>query len=191
MGTRIHEAWGGNRVYDGTDWMELYYALELELNGGVNVQLTWNGKIPNGNSSVLGRLLVSAVFDANTLDNNNTFTLGGGVWPSFSGSISIPTVPEAVAYNQTALLYPAFGSSKTYRVTASLTGIERVPGTTSFDKYLSIPARAWAKPDVPTVIGAEVVGSTAYLDVSGHQNNQAADKYWQAQDKTIYDCPEA
>ena len=187
MGTRIHEAWGGNRVYDGSDWMELYHALELELTGGVNVQLTGNGKIPNGNSSVLGRLLVNAIFDANTQDSNNTFTLGGGVWPSFSGSVSIPTVREAQVYNQTALLWPDFGSSKTYRVTASLTGIERVPGTTSFDKYLSIPARAWAKPDVPTTSNARVVGNTAYLDVSGHQNNPAADKYWQRQDKTIYD----
>ena len=187
MGTRVHEAWGGNRVYDGTDWMELYYALELELTGGANVQLIGNGKIPNDNPSVLGRLLVDAVFDANTLDNSNTFTLGGGVWPSFSGSRSIPTVSAVQVYNQTTLLYPDFGSSKTFRVTASLTGIDRVPGTTSFDKYLSIPARAWAKPDVPTVIGAKVVGSTAYLDVSGHQNNPSADKYWQAQDKTIYD----
>ena len=187
MGTRVHEAWGGNRVYNGGAWMELYHALELELYGGVNVQLTGNGKIPNDNPSVLGRLLVDAVFDANTLDNGNTFTLGGGVWPSFSGSVSIPTVRERQVYNQTALLYPDFGSSKTFRVTASLTGIDRVPGTTSFDKNLPIPARAWAKPDVPTVIGSEVVGSTAYLDVSGHQNNPAADKYWQTQDKTIYD----
>ena len=187
MGTRIHEGWGGNRVYDGTDWMELYYALELELTGGAGVQLTGNGKIPNGNSSVLGRMLVNAVFDANTLDNSNTFTLGGGVWPSFSGSVSIPTVSEKQIYNHTALLWPDFGSSKSFRVTASLTGIDRVPGTTSFDKNLPIPARAWAKPDVPTVIGAQVIGSTAYLDVSGHQNNPAADKYWQTQDKTIYD----
>lgn len=187
MGTRIYAAWGGNRVYNGSAWMELYHALELELTGGANVQLTGNGKIPNDNPSVLGRQLVDAVFDSNTLDNGNTFTLGGGVWPSFSGSVSIPTVSAKQVYNQTALLYPNFGSSKTFRVTASLTGIDRVPGTTSFDKYLSIPARAWAKPDVPTVIGAEVVGSTVYLDVSGHQNNQAADKYWQAQDKTIYD----
>ena len=101
MGTRIHEAWGGNRVYDGTDWMELYYALELELYGEVNVQLTGNGKIPNGNSSVLGRLLVSAVFDANTLDNNNTFTLGGGRSPYFvsSSEPSVLPVPQRVDGN--------------------------------------------------------------------------------------------
>ena len=187
MGTRVHEGGGGNRVYNGSAWMELYHALELELHGGVNVALTGNGKIPNNNSSVLGRLLVSADFDANTLDNSNTFTLGGGVWPSASGSLAIPTVRSVMAYNQTTLLYPVFGSSATFRVTASLTGIERVPGTTSFDKHLPIPARAWATPNVPTVAGAEVVGSTAYLDVSGHQNNPAADKYWQTQDKTIYD----
>ena len=187
MGTRIHEGWGGNRVYNVSAWMELYHALELELTGGSGVQLTWNGKIPNGNSSVLGRLLVVAVFDDNTLDNGNTFTLGGGVWPSFSGSISFPSEREKQVYNQTALLYPDFGSSKTFRVTASLYGIDRVPGTTSFDKNLSIPARAWAKPDVPTISDAWVVGNTAYLNVSGHQLNPAADKYWQVQDKTIYD----
>ena len=175
MGTRVHEAWGGNRVYNGSAWMELYHALELELYGGVNVQLTGNGKIPNDNSSVLGRLRVNAVFDANTLDNSNTFTLGGGVWPSFSGAVSIPTVSERQVYNQTALLYPDFGSSKTFRVTASLYGIDRVPGTTSFDKYLPIPARAWATPNVPTISNARVVGNTAYLDVSGHQNNSAED----------------
>ena len=32
MGTRIHEAWGGNRVYNGSAWMELYYAVDGELN---------------------------------------------------------------------------------------------------------------------------------------------------------------
>ena len=47
--------------------------------------------------------------------------------------------------------------------------------------------RAWAKPNVPETSNARVVGSTAYLDVSGQQNNPAADKYWQTQDKTIYD----
>ena len=187
MGTRVHEGWGGNRVYYGTNWMELYHTLELELYGDVDVQLTWNEKIPNNNYSVLGRLIVDAVFDDNTLDNGNTFTLGGGVWPSFSGSVSIPTVSERQVYNQTALLYPAFGSQSSFRVTASLSSIDRVPGTTSFDKYLPIPARAWATPNTPTVVEAKVVDNTAYLDVSGHQNNPAADRYWQTQDKTIYD----
>lgn len=187
MATRVYGAWSGNRVYAGTYWMDLYHSLELELTGGGDVQLTGNGKIPNGNASVIGRHRVQAVFDGITQDNNNTFTLGGGVWPSFSGTVSIPSVIEAQVYNQTVQLYPAFGSQKTYRVTASLTGIDRVPGTTSFDKNIPLPARAWAKPNVPTIIGAEVIGSTARLNVSGHQNNQAADKYWQRQDKTVYD----
>ena len=138
MATRVYGAWSGNRVYAGTDWMDLYHSLELELTGGGDVQLTGNGKIPNGNASVIGRHRVQAVFDDITQDNNNTFTLGGGVWPSFSGTVSIPSVIETQVYNQTVLLYPTFGSQKTYRVTASLTGIDRVPGTTSFDKNIPV-----------------------------------------------------
>ena len=187
MGTRIHEAWGGNRVYNGSAWMELYHALEAEEPGGAGITLTPNGKIPNSNATIVGRLIVNAVFDANTLDNNNTFTLGGGVWPSASSSLAIPTVREVTAYNQVKTLTPAFGSPTTFRVTASLTGIERVPGTTSFDKNLPIPPRAWAMPNVPTISNARVVGSNVIIDVSGHQNSTAADRYWQTQDKTIYD----
>ena len=187
MGTRIHEGWGGNRVYNGSAWMEFYHALEAEESGGAGITLTPNGKIPNSNATVVGRLIVNAVFDANTLDNNNTFALGGGVWPSASSSLAIPTVREVTAYNQVKTLTPAFGSTTTFRVTASLTGIERVPGTTSFDKNLPIPARAWAMPNVPTLSNARVVGSNAIIDVSGHQNSTAADGYWQTQDKTIYD----
>ena len=187
-GPRITEGWGGNRVYNGGAWMELYWALSAELNGDPTWSLTSNGKIPNQNSSVWARFKVLAVFDANTLDNSNTFKMSpGSSFPNFSGAVSIPTVKETRIYNDRVLVYPFFGDTYNLRAICSLTGIERVPGITSFDRWVSIPPRAWAKPDVPAVVSASVNNSTnkLTLTISGHQTNAGQDKYWQRTDWTI------
>lgn len=188
MGIRITEDWGGNRVYNGSAWMELYWGLDAELTGDPAWSLTGNGKIPNSHSSVIARLKISAVFDANTFDNSNSFNLSGGSWPSFLGSVSIPTVKEQTIYNNTIVIYPLFGDTYNLRAIASLSGIDRVPGTTSFDRWLSMPARAWAKPDIPTITGYSLnaAGDTATVTISGHQTNPGQDKYWQAIDRTVY-----
>ena len=94
MGVRFTEAWGGNRVYKGSAWMELYYAVDGELNGDPAWSLTGNGKIPNSMTSVFLVLHIVAVFDSNTQDNSNTFIQNGAHWPGYSGSVSIPTVRE-------------------------------------------------------------------------------------------------
>lgn len=187
MGVRIAEAWGGNRVYNGGAWMELYWAMDAELYDDPPWSLTANGKIPNNNSSVLARLQVLAVFDANTLDNSNSFNYSGS-WPAFSGSVSIPTVKERVIYNNTVLIYPLFGNTYNLRAIASLSGIERVPGTTSFDRWISMPARAWATPNAPTITGYSLNsdGTIATVGVSGHQRDTAQDRYWQNLDHSIY-----
>lgn len=187
MGVRIAEAWGGNRVYNGGAWMELYWAMDAELYDDPPWSLTANGKIPNNNSSVLARLQILAVFDANTLDNSNNFSYSGS-WPAFSGSVSIPTVKERTIYNNTILIYPLFGDTYNLRAIASLSGVDRVPGTTSFDRWISMPARAWATPNVPTITGYSLnaAGNTATVGISGHQTNPGQDKYWQAIDRTIY-----
>lgn len=188
MGVRITEAWGGNRIYKGGAWMELYWGMDAELAGNPAWSLTANGKIPNGISSVFARLTVNAVFDANTLDNNNTFSLSGGYWPSFSGAVSIPTVKQQTIYNNTVLIYPFFGNTYNLRAIASLSGIERVPGTTSFDRWIAMPARAWAKPMVPTVTeySLNTAGDTATVTISGNQTNTGQDQYWQSIDRMIW-----
>ena len=187
MGVRIAEAWGGNRVYKGGAWMELYWAMDAELYDDPPWSLTANGKIPNNNSSVLARLKINVVFDANTLDNSNSFSYSGS-WPAFTGSVSIPTVKERTIYNNTILIYPLFGDTYNLRAIASLSGIERVPGTTSFDRWISMPARAWAQPDTPTIAGYSLnaAGDTATVTISGHQTNSGQDKYWQTIDRTIW-----
>ena len=188
MGIRFSEGFGGNRVYNGSAWMELYHAHEGELTGNPAWSLTGNGKIPNEYSSILVRLLIDAVFDANTLDNSNNFSLSGGSWPAFNGSVNIPTVSSKQVYNNTVQIYPLFGNTYGLRAIASLSGIDRVPGTTSFDKWLNVPARAWAKPDIPTITGYSLnaAGDTATVTISGNQTNPGQDKYWQTIDRTIY-----
>lgn len=188
-GPVISDGWGGNRVYNGGAWMELYWALSAQLNGDPTWSLTSNGKIPNQYSSVWARLDVSAVFDANTLDNNNTFKMSpGSSFPNFSGSVNIPAVSSALVYDNRVLIYPLFGNTYNLRAIASLSGIERVPGTTSFDRWISMPARAWAKPAVPTITGYSLnaAGVTATVGISGHQTDPGQDQYWQAIDRTIY-----
>ena len=187
MGVRITEGWGGNRVYNGGAWMELYWGLDAELNGDPAWSLTGNGKIPNSYSSVIARLKINVVFDANTLDNSNNFNYSGS-WPAFNGSVSIPTVKERTIYNNTILIYPLFGDTYNLRAIASLSGIERVPGTTSFDRWISMPARAWATPNVPTITGYSLnsAGTTATVGVSGHQRDTAQDWYWRNLDHRIY-----
>ena len=187
MGVRITEGWGGNRVYNGGAWMELYWGLDAELHGDPAWSLTGNGKIPNSYSSVIARLKINVVFDANTLDNSNNFNYSGS-WPAFNDSVSIPTVKERTIYNNTILIYPLFGDTYNLRAIASLSGVDRVPGTTSFDRWISMPARAWATPNVPTITGYSLnaAGNTATVGISGHQTNPGQDKYWQAIDRTIY-----
>ena len=189
MGPQIKEAWGGNRVYNGSAWMELYWYLSLELSGDPPWSLTPNGKIPNEYSSVWARMKVNARFDANTLDNSNTFKMSpGSSFPNFSGSVNIPTVREVTAYNDRVLIYPIFGDTYNLRAICSLTGIDRVPGTTSFDRWVSIPARAWAKPDVPASDGATINHTTNQLTfyIYGNQNTPSQDRYWQTTDWTIW-----
>ena len=183
---RITEGWGGNRVWDGSQWMELYYSMDAELYGTTLV-LTSKGKIPNGNSSVLARLKVAARFDDNTLDNSNSFKVSGS-WPAFNGSVSIPTVLEQTIYNNTIWVYPAFGSATNLRAVASLSGVDRVPGTTWFDRWIAMPARAWAKPTVPTVTGYSLnaAGDTATVTISGNRTNAGLDQYWQTLDNRIH-----
>lgn len=188
MGIRIAEGWGGNRVWDGSQWMELYYEMDAELTGDAPFSLTATGKFPNNIRSIYARLQVNVVFDANTLDSYNTFSLSGGSWPSFSGSVSIPTVSEKNLYNNKVLISTIFGSTYNLHAIASLSGIDRVPGTTSFDKWLSMPARAWATPDQPVSLSYTYNPGTssAVLSWSGNQNSASADKYWQYVDTTIY-----
>ena len=52
MAVVLSEGWGGNRVYKGSAWMELYYAVKGELNGDPAWSLTGNGKLPNWMTSV-------------------------------------------------------------------------------------------------------------------------------------------
>ena len=167
--------------------MELYWGLDAELNGDPAWSLTGNGKIPNSYSSVIARLKINVVFDANTLDNSNNFNYSGS-WPAFNDSVSIPTVKERTIYNNTILIYPLFGDTYNLRAIASLSGVDRVPGTTSFDRWISMPARAWATPNVPTITGYSLnaAGNTATVGISGHQTNPGQDKYWQTIDRTIY-----
>ena len=187
MGVRIAEAWGGNRVYNGGAWMELYWAMDAELTGDPAWSLTANGKLPNSHSSVIARLKINVVFDTNTLDNSNNFNYSGS-WPAFNDSVSIPTVKERTIYNNTILIYPLFGDTYNLRVIASLSGIDRVPGTTSFDRWISMPARAWATPNAPTITGYSFNGdgTIATVSVSGHQRDTAQDRYWQNLDHSIY-----
>lgn len=183
---RITDGWGGNRVTVSGKWMELYYAMDADLSSGT-VTLTGNGKIPNEHAAVLARLVIVAAFDANTLDNSNSFQLSGS-WPSFNGSVSIPTTNSAQIYNQTVLITPFFGQTYNLRATPSLSGIDRVPGTTSFDKWLSMPPRAWATPAVPTIPGYsfDSSGTVATVGVSGHQRDTTKDRYWRTLDHRIY-----
>ena len=187
MGVRITEGWGGNRVYNGGAWMELYWGLDAELDGDPAWSLTGNGKLPNSHSSVIARLKINAVFDANTLDNSNSFSYSGS-WPAFTGSVSIPTVKERTIYNNTVLIYPLFGDTYNLHVIASLSGIERVPGTTSFDRWISMPPRAWATPNVPTITGYSLnaAGDTATVTISGNRTDAGQDQYWQTVDRTIW-----
>lgn len=189
MGPRIGEGWGGNRVYNGGAWMELYWFLDTELSGDPAWSLTSNGKIPNSYESVWARFKVNAVFDANTFDNSNTFKMSpGSSFPNFNGSVNIPSVREREIYNDRVLIYPMFGEVYNVRAICSLSGINRVPGTTSFDRWVSIPARAWAKPEAPTSDGATINHTTNRLTfyIYGNQNTPSQDRYWQNTDWTIW-----
>ena len=167
-------------------WMELYYALDADLPTG-DVVLTSNWKIPNENSSVLARLSIAAIFDANTTDNSNSFKVGGS-WPAFNGSVSISSSSYTRIYNNTVLVYPLFGQTHDLHAVASLSGIDRVKGIASFDRWLSMPPRAWATPAVPTVTGYSFNGNgtVATVSVSGHQRDTAQDQYWQNLDYKIH-----
>ena len=178
MVTRIKEGFGGGRVYDGSEWMELYWALNGWLSGDPAWSLTGNGKIPNGYSSMNAELLIDVVFDSNTLDNSNTFTQNGTSWPYQIGSVPIPTVPSARCYQKSVLVYPKFGEETNLNAKASLTGIDRIPGTTSFDRTITFPARAWAAPDSPTITSVKQTGTQLRLSISGHQLTTTNDKYW-------------
>ena len=183
---RITEGWGGDRIWDGSQWMELYYAMEAELNTGALV-LTSTGKIPNENNEVLARLRVYACFDAATEDSSNTFKVSGS-WPAFSGTEKIQKTDKELIYSKTVSIYPYFGQTYELHAVASLSGINRVPGTTSFDKLLYMPPRAWVKPTVPTVTGYSLnaAGDTATVTISGNRTDAGQDQYWQAIDRTIW-----
>lgn len=184
---RIQEAWGGNRVWNGSAWMELYWGIDSEYNDGSSMPLTWNGKYPNSNESAYLRLRINVVFDANTLDNGNTFIQDGGSWPGFNGSVSIPTVAERNVYNQRILYYPAFGSTQNRRIKASLSGIDRVPGTTSFDVTRAMPMRAWGAPARPTInLHSVASNNDVTINFSGAQTNPSNDNFTQAIDYTVY-----
>ena len=186
MATRIAEAWGGNRVYNGAAWMELYWAVDGSPSGDPVWSLTSRGKIPNGYATLSAILIVNASFDSNTLDNSNTFTQNGTTWPYFSGSVSLPTVSSRTVYQQGVNVSPKFGSTTTLNIKASLTGIDRVPGTTSFTKNLAFPMRAWAAPNTPGVVSATLTGNLLRLTINGHQLTAANDRYWGATNWTIY-----
>ena len=183
---KITEGWGGNRVTVSGKWMELYYAMDAELYDATLV-LTGNGKLPNNVSSVLARLKVAAVFDNSTSDSSNDFQLSGS-WPAFNGSVNIPSSSDVQIYNNTVLIYPFFGQPYGLQAIASLSGIGRVPGTTSFNKWLSMPPRAWAKPTVPTITGYSLnaAGDTATVTISGNQTDAGQDRYWQAIERAIW-----
>ena len=184
---RLMEEWGGNRVWNGSQWMELYWGIDSEYSDGNSITMQGNGKFPNGVSSAYLRLQIVALFDANTLDNNNTFIQDGGSWPGFNGSVSIPTVAERVVYDQRSLYYPAFGSTQNWRSKASLSGIERVPGTTSFDVTRAMPMRAWGAPARPTINAHSVASNNnVTINFSGAQTNPSNDNFTQAIDYTIH-----
>ena len=187
MAVVFTEGWGGNRVYKGSAWMELYYAVRGELNGDPAWSLTGNGKFPNWMTSVFLVLHVTAVFDSNTQDNNNTFIQNGAHWPGYSGSVNIPAVREKNVYNQKFLHWPGF-SPGSVQARASLYGIDRVSGTTSFDRWITIPARAWATPDQPSgLVGSyNVATNKVKLTWGGNQLNSGQDKFWQSTRVTIY-----
>lgn len=182
----VFDNWAGNRVTSAGKWMEMYLRLDTETYSG-DLPHTGTGKTPNENTSVLARLRITAAFDANTQDSSNSFTVNAA-WPNRSGSVSIPKTTWHQIYNETYLYYPKFGSTTLIWASASLSGIDRVPGTTSFDRIFEFPARAWAKPAVPTITGytLNAAGDRATVGISGHQTNSEQDQYWQAIDRTIY-----
>ena len=186
MGARVTAGWGGNRVYNGSKWMDLYYFFDVELAGDPPFALTGAGKIPNANSSVLARLKIHAVFDSAVTDTSNTRTQSGS-WPSASGSVNISNTQETAIYNQGFYISPTFGATKPLTTTAALSGIDAFPGlTTNMTKTLQLPARAWGVPVVPAITGYTVNDDgEATVTLSGNQNDTGADKYWQYVDLQI------
>ena len=183
---RITEGWGGNRVTNGAKWMEFYWALDTEYSDGNSMPLTGNGKFPNNITSTMARLQINIVFDAVTTDTANTFNQSGS-WPGYSGTVSISSVKEVTIYNQRISIAPFFGSNYGLQTVASLTGINSIPGTTSMNRWMNLPPRAWAKPDAPTITGYYITTATneGTITFSGNQNNSGQDKYWQTTEYRI------
>lgn len=181
MGVLLTEGWGGRRIWKGSAWAELYYGLYAELSGDANFSMTSTGKFPNNIGSVFARLKINVVFDTNTLDNSNTFEVAeGSSWPLTRGPVSIPTVKERNLYDRNITVGLSFGERRAVRVVSTLSGIERVPGTTGFDRVFELPARAWATPNAPTVPSytVDANGVDILASISGNQLDPKADRYW-------------
>lgn len=166
----------GNRVFNGTHWMQFYYYYELD-----GITLTSTGKIPNNYvGEVVCRLKIEIRFDIIVNDGNNTYTFSGS-WPNYTGPKTLTNNTHFLLSNEVVRRTPMFGAGINLSASGSLTGIGEVPGTASYNLSLTCPAKAWAAPEIPVITGYEIssVDSSVTITISGNQTDISLDKYWE------------
>lgn len=113
------------------------------------------------------RLRVYYNASAGTSDGTNTFTVGGGDWPSFSGSKSL-SIPggggSQLIYDETVRFNKTYGSPYTVDFNASLTGVEYWGSSQviSTSGSATIGARPYGVPAAPTSVTETRVSDTQH-----------------------------
>ena len=185
--TREAEGWSGNRLYSGSKWMDFYWAVDSQYADGNSMPRGPNGKFPNDQFDLYFKLDITAIFSATVIDSTNNFVQNGSTFPSQSGGLNIANKTEHLAYSQRVKLGRVFGGNRVLNIASSLTGIDYVPGTLSFNTNVTVPGSAYAVPYVPAVTNYTVdadAGKVAFT-WSGNQNDPAQDRYWETVDVTI------
>lgn len=129
--------------------------------GSYGMRLTWTttqspSSVSSGTSSVTVRLRVYVEAKNAISDTSNTFKLSGGTfgssWPEYSGSVSV-SIPSGggteLIYDETITVSTVYESTVTKAFSASLTGINIIPGTATVSGSHTVGPRPVSYPTAP------------------------------------------
>lgn len=136
----------------------------------------------------VGDAIIDSTYNMNTGGSWGTSTSGTGI----NGSADSNGVYTKEMRRTHQVSYsPAFGSGYTVNVTGSISNIDKVGNsgnlfTATMNENFTFPAKPYNPPNKATV-SASYSASTGKitLNISGNQNNAAADRYWNSVDVTI------
>ncbi len=141
--------------------------------------------VNSGTSSVSVRLKVTVWTERSVFDSTNTFTVGGGWWAS-SKSVSIShgsssawsTSNRTVVFDDTISVAPQFSGSVNRSFSASLSGINAIPGTASVSGTHTVQKKPPVVPNAPSGVDTTYV-TDSKLSLTWTRNSTVGGPYEQ------------